>query len=70
MLHSLGIYFMLLSLVRFLEFNPGFYMLVLAIKGSLIRVGQFIITIAPLFLAYTMVVCDGWSRKQGIKSTK
>ncbi len=44
------------SLIKYLEFNPGFYMLVLAVKASLGPVLQFILTIFPFYMAFILVV--------------
>ncbi len=53
--HSLGIFFLLFSLMKYLEFQPALYMLILAVRASILRVVLFIGTVSPLFIAYMLV---------------
>jgi hypothetical protein len=54
--HSFGLFVVMCSLIKYLEFNSGFYMLVLAVKASLGPVARFILTIFPFYMAFILVV--------------
>eukprot|EP01135_Chromosphaera_perkinsii_P006681 Nk52_evm83s554 gene=Nk52_evmTU83s554 len=53
LLLSIGAMCSWVGLIKYFEWRPKFYVLFLAIKNSLLRVGRFIITITPIYVGYT-----------------
>ena len=44
-----------IGLLKFFEWDSELYMLILSVKASLSRIGKFILTVSPVFMAYVMV---------------
>ena len=44
-----------LSLIKYMEWNVELYMLILAVKASIGRVARFILTVAPVYIAFMVM---------------
>ena len=49
---AVGVFMCWLGLIKYLQFNVEFYMLILSIKASVVRIARFIITVAFVFSAF------------------
>ena len=49
---AIAVFLCWVGLIKYLQFYIEFYMLILSMKASAVRVGRFIITVAPVFMAF------------------
>eukprot|EP00049_Salpingoeca_infusionum_P022300 m.6005 g.6005 ORF g.6005 m.6005 type:complete len:741 (-) comp5116_c0_seq2:435-2657(-) len=54
-LQGLGAFFAWISLLKYFEWNVELYMLILAVKASIGRVLKFIVTVAPVYIAFMVL---------------
>ena len=54
--HGLGGFACWVGILKFFEWDSELYMLILSVKASLARIGKFILTVSPVYMAYVMVV--------------
>eukprot|EP00041_Stephanoeca_diplocostata_P027308 m.750024 g.750024 ORF g.750024 m.750024 type:complete len:560 (-) comp23156_c0_seq10:339-2018(-) len=52
---SLGVFFSIFSLIKYFEYNIEFYMLIVAVRTSVVRIVKFVITCAPFYISYALV---------------
>eukprot|EP00730_Choanoeca_flexa_P003647 TRINITY_DN11466_c2_g1_i1.p1 TRINITY_DN11466_c2_g1~~TRINITY_DN11466_c2_g1_i1.p1 ORF type:complete len:708 (+),score=153.54 TRINITY_DN11466_c2_g1_i1:51-2174(+) len=52
---ALGGFAVWVGVLKFFEWDSELYMLILSVKASLTRIGKFILTVSPVFMAYVMV---------------
>eukprot|EP00045_Choanoeca_perplexa_P009148 m.87338 g.87338 ORF g.87338 m.87338 type:complete len:678 (-) comp14772_c0_seq1:92-2125(-) len=53
--HGLGGFSVWVGILKFMEWDSELYMLILSVKASLARIGKFILTVSPVYMAYVMV---------------